>query len=264
VRCITGLPELASFTAVSGEFTSQYHSWLEHGSEVPHTDLLAARTPMTPMLGLQDANAFCSAEWWCLGYRQHTCTSDQDTSGVSEGWHSYLKASDEVTNKVKSRRLDWFLWVLQERVVPYYQAEMCKRQLGTILFRAIFKQSLTCTLYAFCTLMGCTRTRTLAIWPVRCAVCDKAPKAPSTNDDPVYCVLPGLVPFLVACQCGLGVARSTRMQSTDQRTESVLRTLRLAHAYTAYIQCSVRVLVRLCSQTNKQTNTLQPARLGVQ
>lgn len=63
----------------------------------------------------------CLAEWWSLGFRQHTCTSDQDTSSVSEG---------AVSNKVKARRLDWLLYALQFKVLPHYQGLLEAQALG--------------------------------------------------------------------------------------------------------------------------------------
>ena len=67
---------------------------------------------------------------WCLGVRQHTCTSNQNTTSVSEGWHSFLKGSADVVQKVRRRRADWLFHILENKVVPYYQAQVAVKHLG--------------------------------------------------------------------------------------------------------------------------------------
>lgn len=64
--------------------------------------------------------------------RQHTCTSDQDTSGLSEEWHSYFKSSEALLGKLLSRRLDWLLWVLLFKVLAHYMAKDGAQQTGML------------------------------------------------------------------------------------------------------------------------------------
>ena len=81
---------------------------------------------------------------------------------MSEGWHSFLKALAAVSGKVKSRRLDWLLWVLNSKVVPYYMAQVGARLLGANLTRRAphVQPCLSCALEAQHT---CIRTLLVGI-----------------------------------------------------------------------------------------------------
>lgn len=79
---------------------------------------------------LADCIGVC-ADMWVIGMRAFVCRQGANTTGVCEGYHSFLKRlAGQMAGG--SRRMDHLIWLLLSKVTEIYTARAHLRHNGTV------------------------------------------------------------------------------------------------------------------------------------